>query len=668
MPVRPIVMEDRPPAYTESVSHVPEEPREPTPPAPIRPTLDLQGMTELNLLILGETGVGKSTFINAFVNYLKHSSLDEALSAPEPECVIPSSFTWQSLVGDEYIAKNVFVKPNTGDHTDTQSLSHEKDGSTGESETQESKIYRIDVGQVVVRLIDTPGIGDTRGSAQDKKNMDDILNKLRQMKVLHGILILLKPNNARLNVMFKFCLKELLIHLHRDAAKNIVFGFTNARNTSFRPGETYSILKHMLDEDKAIGIQMSRNTSYCFDSESFRCLAAASNGVNIHDMGDIQDYAISWEKSAAETYRLLEHFRPTTTAPHMVESTWSLNQTRNLVRILTKPMADITQNINANIGLLKDEQKNLQDKHDRGDKLKGDLKITKVVYDIKKLDRPRTVCSDADCVEFKDDQKHYKSMCHDPCYLTGVQVEKVQCDELMQCAAFYSSANGECSVCGHRWQVHLHYMWEPVEKKVKVDDEAVAKRIKENANEVVVAQTAIDSRKKRIVQYEKEREKIQQAAGQFSVYLKRSSIKPYNDSKLEYLDHLIEEEKGKVQAGGSAKRLDDLRSDKRQHEQEIQALTQYAQAGGELLDQKGINKLIQELYALKLTGPDLKKVANQMMTIERDNNAIAKAQSEGSRGSVVLNKRLSSMPSVPTNMPIRHSSGGGLLNSIKKLL
>ena len=44
---------------------------------------------DVNILILGETGVGKSTWINGIVNYLKHSSLQAAIDAREFTALIP---------------------------------------------------------------------------------------------------------------------------------------------------------------------------------------------------------------------------------------------------------------------------------------------------------------------------------------------------------------------------------------------------------------------------------------------------------------------------------------------------------------------------------------------------------------------------------------------------
>ncbi|KAF0508678.1 p-loop containing nucleoside triphosphate hydrolase [Gigaspora margarita] len=129
-------------------------------------------------------------------------------------------------------------------------------------------------------------VGDTRGIEYDKKNFENTLKCINQYDYLNGIYILLKPNNARLNIIFKYCIQELLLHLHKSAKDNIVFCFTNTRGTFFCPRDTLLVLKKQLNkiQNKSnIEIKICKDTIYCFDNESFRCLAAVKKGMAFTD-------------------------------------------------------------------------------------------------------------------------------------------------------------------------------------------------------------------------------------------------------------------------------------------------------------------------------------------------------------------------------------------------
>ena len=274
----------------------------------------------INILILGESGVGKSTFINAFVNYLAFDSLDDAMTAKTLEWVIPCSFSTQVMDRSNPQSAIQQIEVKVGSRAD------ERDGSKGQSATQQTTVYPVNIGNSMIRLIDTPGVGDTRGVEYDRKNMSDILSTLSSYDELHGIIILLKSNNSRLSITFRFCVKELLTHLHRDATQNVVFGFTNTRISNYTPGDTFKPLTALLAEHPDVGLHLTTHTTYCFDSESFRFLAAYQNGTV---MENLDDFRRSWQHSKNESWRLIEHFK--SRKPHLVKHMISLNSTRELI-------------------------------------------------------------------------------------------------------------------------------------------------------------------------------------------------------------------------------------------------------------------------------------------------------------------------------------------------
>ncbi|ROT36390.1 hypothetical protein SODALDRAFT_282232, partial [Sodiomyces alkalinus F11] len=576
---------------------------------------NLQEYKELNILILGETGVGKSTFINAFINYLLFDSLDEAIADEEFSYLIPCSFSMQCVDPDDedagFIQKDIKVGGDE-DH-------NEKDGSDGQSATQGSKVYRTAIGNQVLRLIDTPGIGDTRGVEQDQKNMENILATVGHHDNIHCILVLLKPNMSRLTLMFRFCVNELLTHLHKDAARNLVFGFTNTRQTNYMPGDSYKPLQTLIRSHKSIDIKLGREAVFCFDSESFRCLAALREaGI---EMDNIDDFRSSWDRSVQEARRLIARFD--SLKPHATRNTLSINSVRQIVIGLTKPMADISSSIESTIRLAKDQLEDLQDVQCRGETLRSKLHFKKVDIQVTQLDLPRTVCRNTDCVEYRNIgngelRPVYRSLCHNPCYLSGVALEVVGDSRLANCAAI-DRLTQMCRRCSHHWQEHLHFLWEQQEVIVEQKDASVEAQLQANVSDVELKRHAIETINQKIEETKQERQTLQDASIRLGLFLKANSIAPYNDDMLAYLDELIKEQRQTVAkaksdhlpgASQSEARLDSLARMRAEYEQRIRVLEQGMTSDGTTTvpDETDIPDLLDQLYSLEGWGDTLRQI------------------------------------------------------------
>ncbi|CAG2165119.1 unnamed protein product [Oppiella nova] len=97
-----------------------------------------------------------------------------------------------------------------------------------------------------------------------------------------------------------------------------------------------------------VDIKYGRETIYCFDNEAFRFAVASAppNNMVFDDMLK-RDYEINWQRSVKECDRLLE--RIISIPPHKVMDTLSLNNSKQNILLLTKPLADIAKNISDNV-------------------------------------------------------------------------------------------------------------------------------------------------------------------------------------------------------------------------------------------------------------------------------------------------------------------------------
>ena len=254
----------------------------------------------INILLLGESGVGKSTFVNAFANYLAFETLQQA--QPKPFVLMPISFLM--TMGDDFEEKQVTF----GVQDD---LNNEDYSQPGQSVTQYCRSYLFtlrdgDNRGRKLRLIDSPGIGDVRGLAQDDINMQHILLYLSNLSHLNGVCILMKPTNARMNIFFRSCFVQLFDLFGESIRDRIMFCFTNARSTFYTPGNTGPLVKQLLKSLPVQNIPFNRTNTFCFDSESFRYLVAKQNGIEFAESEE-QDYQDSWKRSSAESRRFLQH-------------------------------------------------------------------------------------------------------------------------------------------------------------------------------------------------------------------------------------------------------------------------------------------------------------------------------------------------------------------------
>lgn len=174
--------------------------------------------TSSNIMIIGETGVGKSTWIHCFINYMQSIQLEE---------------------NERYYL------------FDEKSLQEEYEKKHGKklegcSVTDVPAIYNIEASNLFknpIRLIDTAGFGDTRGPEYDEKITEDIRNLFEgsEIETLNAVCLIFKANQTRSTDRLKMVMNKLFSLFGKEIKNNIIIIFTFADN--FKKIEAVNTLK-----------------------------------------------------------------------------------------------------------------------------------------------------------------------------------------------------------------------------------------------------------------------------------------------------------------------------------------------------------------------------------------------------------------------------------------
>uniref|UniRef100_A0A914Q6J9 AIG1-type G domain-containing protein n=1 Tax=Panagrolaimus davidi TaxID=227884 RepID=A0A914Q6J9_9BILA len=248
---------------------------------------------EFNILFIGQSGAGKSMLVNSIYNYLTYN-FDEVSKAETVDCILPCQFQLQT---PDF--KKIVFKAGPEDK-------NENHNDSGESVTQYPKVYNFKTENYNCQVIDTPGLGDTRGAKQDEYNLNLIRNAIIEIKELHAICFVMPSNISKLTTNFEVNMRDLLSLFPKIALKNVFFFFTYANSTFFTIGDTRTSLEEFISTFEATNnakIPFNMENVCCVDSEAFMYFIATKQGHKYQNR-DLESFRISWDKSkeAIETF------------------------------------------------------------------------------------------------------------------------------------------------------------------------------------------------------------------------------------------------------------------------------------------------------------------------------------------------------------------------------
>ena len=161
---------------------------------------------ELNIVLLGSSGAGKSSLINLFyiwANEFQVGDLKKVNRVPIKTAIFD---------GDDAFERNIFNQKESC----TQ-------GSSTYSFSKKNSSYNL-------RFMDTPGIGDTRGIAQDDENILDICEQIQKLGWVSAIFLVVNGSEARFCSRLQYVLKKIEGIIPDDFLSNVFVLFTHVNS------------------------------------------------------------------------------------------------------------------------------------------------------------------------------------------------------------------------------------------------------------------------------------------------------------------------------------------------------------------------------------------------------------------------------------------------------
>ncbi len=302
--------------------------------------------------------------------------------------------------------------------------------------------------------------------------------------------------------------------------------------------------------------------------------------------------------------------------PHDTKKTLSLNDARNCIIAMSKPMGEAVELIEKNLKKINDVKVECKVYDADIRSFQAELHFKGYEREIEYLPYPMTVCAAETCKKYVNIGKSrerntvYPQICHDHCNLSGVPVETTNNQQLRGCAAM---SDGKCTQCSRNcnYTLHMHITYKTtIVMKEFLSDEAL-KNIQTKSDMKSQKKAFITELERSIKELEDEKKFIYECASFFGVFLKENALIAYNDSFSDYLDMLIKEEEAKEEVIRDDKRIEQLKSDKQTYEAKKKIIMDNIASGlkdkNKIIPIAKIYEMKAKLCSLKHNGKSLKE-------------------------------------------------------------
>lgn len=370
-----------------------------------------------NVFLMGETGSGKTSFINLITNYCRKGELRK------PKISIPTKF-----------------------HKATENFDHDENDVTDSktSKTTKCLCYSFDMGDFILNIIDSPGLNDTRGKEQDEINIKLILKTISDLGQISAIVVVVNGTNARLTVNLNYVLVRIKGNLPDSIVKSLCFVLTNCweHDSNFDLSSIQEFLKP--ENSNAFYIN---NSIFCSNPTTLRESAWKRLQEDWDDCMIVVNKSISYIQKV-DSVASIDFKR-------MKESRSNIQARLHEVKLEIVHLLKVHKEIII-------AKAHLEEYLDNEQKFKN-YTSTKQVDTVKLVDAPyySTLCSICDVV------------CHDHCNLN--ETTSIGSQIFQRC---YCISSNNCRICPKNCHFNSHYHARKTMKKVTVTMDLVLHDVK----------------------------------------------------------------------------------------------------------------------------------------------------------------------------------------------